>query len=96
VRFESGCQMSVLGGYVFAYCWSLQAICIPSSVRTIKDYSFAHCHMLSSVTFEPGCQIASLGKSAFIGCLALQSICVPSSNGIISNLYWQLTGVFRS
>jgi hypothetical protein len=35
VRFEPNCRVSTLGTFVFAYCLSLQSICIPPAITVI-------------------------------------------------------------
>jgi hypothetical protein len=79
VTFESGCKVSILGGFAFAYCVSLESIWIPSSIETISNFCFSLCRRLSNVVFESGSRIAILDDSAFASCSSLELICIPSS-----------------
>jgi hypothetical protein len=65
-------------------CSSLQSICLPASVETIRLRCFEGCKNLSSLTFEPGSRLSRLGDWAFADCRSFQSICIPSSIETIS------------
>ena len=50
---------------------------IPSSVTSIRNYTFQNCSSLTSVTIPSS--VTSIGMSAFAGCSNLTSVSIPSS-----------------
>lgn len=62
---------------VFAYCYVLNDVVIPSSVEEIGNFAFFHCDELSNVTFNEG--IRGIGLSAFTFCPNLTNVELPAS-----------------
>lgn len=62
---------------VFAYCYVLNDVVIPSSVEEIGNFAFFHCDELSNVTFNEG--IRGIGLSAFTSCPNLTNVELPAS-----------------
>ena len=56
---------------------NLKRITIPSSVRKIGDYAFAHCPQLEKVTIFVGTK--EIGAYAFVACPQLRYIMIPHS-----------------
>jgi len=57
----------------------LNEIIIPSSVKSIGEYSFSCCHSLREVAFRKGSKLKSLGRNSFYFCSTLESIGLPPS-----------------
>lgn len=62
---------------VFAHCYVLNDVVIPSSVEEIGNFAFFHCDELSNVTFNEG--IRGIGLSAFTFCPNLTNVELPAS-----------------
>ena len=62
---------------VFAYCYVLNDVVIPSSIEEIGNFAFFHCDELSNVTFNEG--IRGIGLSAFTFCPNLTNVELPAS-----------------
>lgn len=62
---------------VFAYCYVLNDVVIPSSVEEIGNFAFFDCDELSNVTFNEG--IRGIGLSAFSFCPKLTDVVLPAS-----------------
>lgn len=62
---------------VFAYCYALNDVVIPSSVEEIGNFAFFHCDELSNVTFNEG--IRGIGLSSFSFCPKLTDVVLPAS-----------------
>lgn len=62
---------------VFAYCYVLNDVVIPSSVEEIGNFAFFHCDELSNVTFNEG--IRGIGLSSFSFCPKLTDVVLPAS-----------------
>lgn len=62
---------------VFAYCYVLNDVVIPSSVEEIGNFAFFHCYELSNVTFNEG--IRGIGLSSFSFCPKLTDVVLPAS-----------------
>jgi hypothetical protein len=56
-------------------------VTIPSTVKRIADYAFAHCNSLSSVKLPDG--LKNIGRTAFMLCSSLSSISFPNGLEII-------------
>lgn len=63
--------------WVFAYCYVLNDVVIPSSVEEIGNFAFFHCDELSNVTFNEG--IRGIGLSSFSFCPKLTDVVLPAS-----------------
>ena len=61
----------------FLGCSGLTSVRIPTSVKTINDYSFAGCSGLTSITIPNSVEF--IGGFAFDGCTKLTSVDIPSS-----------------
>ena len=60
---------------------------IPSSVKSVGDYSFAYCINLTDVVIPNG--VTSIGKSAFDCCNSLTGVVIPESVTMIGNqAFW--------
>lgn len=56
---------------------NITSISIPSSIKNVGDYMFAHCENLETVTIANG--INSIGWASFTDCTKLKSINLPDS-----------------
>ncbi|EAX90731.1 surface antigen BspA-like [Trichomonas vaginalis G3] len=66
---------SIFIGYKsFENCYSLESIRIPSSIRTISEYSFMNCNRLSSIKISEINNLEKISNNSFSGCSSLQSI----------------------
>jgi hypothetical protein len=61
----------------------LQSICIPASVKVLRQSCFEKLARLVSVTFEQVSQVHLIERFAFSGCKSLTSIVLPLSIQII-------------
>jgi hypothetical protein len=77
--FESGSRLSFIAGSAFRCCDNLLAICIPSTVHTLRERCFEQCDSLSAISFAPGSVLSSIESRVFMGCSSLSSISIPSS-----------------
>ena len=50
---------------------------IPNSVTAIRNYAFAYCSKLTSITIPEDSKLTSIGDEAFYGCSRLTSITIP-------------------
>jgi hypothetical protein len=57
---------------------NIRAVYIPSSVRSIGDYTFSGCENLENITFGAGSKLQTIGSYAFSGCGDLASVAIPS------------------
>ena len=55
----------------------MASVTIPSSVTSIKEYTFYDCSSLASVTIPSS--VTSIGARAFLSCSSLTSVTIPSS-----------------
>ena len=55
----------------------IQSITIPSSVKTIDNFAFYHCHSLTSCTMAEG--LTSIGTQVFAYCTSLSDVTIPNS-----------------
>ena len=80
VRVENGCQCICSHAFLFS---KIEAITIPSSVKTICKSAFAESYELKNVSLSGGLQY--INESAFNCCTALKTIDIPSSVVYIGN-----------
>lgn len=80
VIVENGCQCICSHAFLFS---KIEAISIPSSVKTICKSAFAESYELKKVSLNEGLQY--INESAFDCCTALKSIDIPSSVVYIGN-----------
>ena len=59
-------NVTSIGGYAFAYCYSLASITIPSGVTSIGGYAFAYCCSLTLIIIPSS--VTSIESSAFNSC----------------------------
>ncbi|MBJ7281004.1 MAG: leucine-rich repeat protein, partial [Rhodoluna sp.] len=79
VTFESGSQLTTIGGYAFQSATALEDITIPASLETIGNFAFYNATALTTVTFESGSQLTTIEQGAFVGATLLTSITIPAS-----------------
>jgi len=79
-----GNGVTVIGGYAFAYCYSLTSVTIPNSVTSIGYAAFSYCTNLTSVTI--GNSVAVIEDYAFSSCTSLASVTI--GNGVTSIGNW--------
>jgi hypothetical protein len=78
LRFISGANVEMAGGYAFSGCASLTSVSLPSAVD-IGDYAFSGCAGLSSVSLPVA---ARIGEWAFSGCRSLAETSLPAATDI--------------
>ena len=74
---SDGTPITVIKKQTF-YGTNITSIKIPSTVTSIEEGAFAHCHQLSSVELDRYQRI-SFGKLAFIGCKKLNEFTIPDN-----------------
>jgi surface protein len=70
----------VIGEGMFAECYSLKSIDIPSSVTSIENSAFAICNHMTSVTIPSSVKV--IGDYAFDSCYSLTSVTLSRSTGV--------------
>ena len=70
-------SITTIGYYAFDYCEGLNAVTIPSSVKSIYICAFENCTGLTSITIPNS--VTSIEKHAFSGCIGLISVSIPGS-----------------
>jgi len=70
-----------IGEYAFNEL-NIKSVCIPSSVKQIKNFAFRSCQALTSITFPNS--VTTIGVGAFQNCCALTSIIIPKTVQVIS------------
>ena len=76
-KIEIGSDVTSIGAYAFAYCYSLASITIPNSVTSIGNYMLNYCYSLASITIPNS--VTSIGNYMLNGCYTLASITIPNS-----------------
>lgn len=76
-KIEIGNDVTSIGSYAFAFCFSLSSITIPNSVTSIESSAFRNCYSLSSIAIPDSA--TTIWGSAFINCYSLSSIAIPNS-----------------
>ena len=77
-RNEKGeSSVTAIGTYAFRNASLLKEIIIPSSVKTIGDFSFRSCVAMESIEFEEGSNLSSIGSNCFDGCTSIKCV-LPS------------------
>ncbi|MBE6709199.1 MAG: hypothetical protein E7578_08170 [Ruminococcaceae bacterium] len=72
----------------------ITSITIPPSVKIIKEYAFAHCTELKSVSLSEG--LVNVGTSAFWDCPKLTEIKIPSTLKYLSEgMFHECTGLTK-
>jgi hypothetical protein len=64
-------------GQVFNYCYGLQEVTIPGTIKSIGSYCFNYCTHLKKVNMPNG--VETIGVSAFANCYVLSKITIPKS-----------------
>ena len=81
VIFGENSQCTQIGNQVFASCWDLRDITIPTTVKTLGDQVFLNCTSLTSLDLS---KVETLGTSVFGGCSSLKEIILPQNMTEIS------------
>ena len=76
-----------LGNSAFYYCYNLQKITLPSTLKSIGANAFALCYALPAIEIPP--TVNYIGDVAFQHCESLQSITIPEG---VSSLNQQTFG----
>lgn len=72
---EFGGSVTAVGPSCFAGCKALTDAVFPPGLRVVKDYAFAGCSSLSSVSMlDDGASFCEIGSHAFDGCDSLESV----------------------
>lgn len=77
VSFDIAPKCKSIGEGAFYDCSSLEEICIPSSVKVIKDKAFGGCTSLGHLVLAEG--LEEIGAEAFVGCTSLEEVVIPIS-----------------
>ena len=71
----SGCPVTVIESYAFAYNDSIQSVVIPEGVTAINKKAFFACGKLKSVEFPS--TLVEIGEEAFRDCESLEAVNFP-------------------
>lgn len=77
VSFENNTSIEVIPEYTFAWCYALQTVTLPSSLKDIKYYAFGSCNNLVEV-YNPSELELSLGSDSY-GSVALNAVVIHTS-----------------
>lgn len=79
-KAEIGKNVTIINGYAFAYCYSLESVSIPQEVVTFYSYVFRECYSLSSIVIPRG--VGVVIDMMFYSCSSLANVVIP--NGVTS------------
>lgn len=82
-KAEIGKNVTIINGYAFAYCYSLESVSIPQEVVTFYNYVFRECYSLSSIVIPRG--VDTVKDSMFYSCCSLANVVIPDSVTSINN-----------
>ncbi|MER1993772.1 MAG: leucine-rich repeat domain-containing protein [Eubacteriales bacterium] len=89
ISFSSKAQLEEIGGNAFAYCFRLQAVTLPDSLRILGKNAFLQCKKMASAKIGSG--IEEIGDAAFGDCLALRKLTVTGNPQTIGKLILNIT-----
>ncbi len=92
VVFESGSQLTVIGGNAFENT-GLQELLIPASVVSIGQAAFNGDHSLISVDFEAGSDLSVIGSEAFGYTYSLKNLALPEGLAEIESYAFSNSGL---
>lgn len=75
IAFPEGTEE--LGAYMLGYCSSLENVSLPSTLKTVGDYTFYTCAALTEVTVPEGTEI--IGQYSFFNCISLKKLRLPDT-----------------
>ncbi|MBS7304785.1 MAG: leucine-rich repeat domain-containing protein [Eubacteriales bacterium] len=87
VTFAEGSVLESIGDYAFYKNGILEAMDLPTTVKTIGANAFSYCLSLKSLTLPSA--LKSIGNNAFLNCVSIESITL--SEGIVtisSNMFY--------
>lgn len=79
--FAPGSKKVRMGDDLFARCWNLMGVTLPSDIDRISKEMFLNCGMLAGVEIPQGAE--SIGESAFASCFGLAAVIIPDSVTVI-------------
>ncbi|MGN0783868.1 MAG: leucine-rich repeat protein, partial [Christensenellales bacterium] len=87
VTFAEGCVLESIGNYAFYKNGILEAMDLPSTVKTIGTNAFAYCLSLKSLTLPSA--LTSIGNNAFLNCVNIENITLSEGMLAISaNMFY--------
>lgn len=66
-----------IGEYAFQFCYSIEQLVLPDSIKKIGRYAFCECDGLEKITFSKNLKI--IEENAFSNCSSLIQITIPDS-----------------
>ena len=90
VTFESGSQLTEIGGDAFEGCVLLCGVMLPESLTTIGNEAFIGCSVLTSVNIPAS--VSFIGNGAFRNCSNLESVVIGDNSqleAINDNTFYQ-------
>lgn len=72
-------ELETIGSFAFYNIQTLADVAIPSTLKSIEEYTFCSCKNLATVTFSPLSDVTTIGPYAFANCSSLQTINIPAS-----------------
>lgn len=82
VTFAEGCVLESIGNYAFSKNGVLEAMNLPSKVKTIGTSAFEYCLSLKTLTFPAA--LTSIGKNAYLYCISIENITLTEGMATIS------------
>lgn len=90
VVIENG--ITVIGGNLCSNFDNMREVSIPSSVKTIDIYAFAHCKSLTSVVIPNS--VTTIELCAFTNCPSLKNVVLPNKLSTLSDsTFWQCSSL---
>lgn len=92
LRFLSVAEGSVfIGDNEFGYCYRLQSVMLPSTLRSVGPRAFYGCDELRQVSLPEG--LLEVGEDAFYGCEGIRALHLPGSVAVVDD--WAFRGMFE-
>ena len=66
-------NVTTIGDFAFAFCYSLRDVTIPNNITSIGDFAFAYCNNLTSSIIIPD-SVTSIGSGAFGFCSNISKV----------------------
>lgn len=85
-------QQEEIGRQAFRYCYALNTVTLPATMKKIQEYAFQYCHALNELTLNEGLEY--IGYDAFYNCYNLTKVSLPSTlNFLGQESFWDCNAI---